>query len=88
MLTQRALGNPEVSGRPSAVAIRRADLISGLLLASAFAVARWVNIRGDRREWLSMMLFAVAVRAMPATAALIDASDLLRAGADDPAGRA
>jgi hypothetical protein len=35
-----------------------------------------------------MMLFAVAVRAMPATAALIDASDLLRAGADDPAGRA
>ena len=50
----------EVTGRPFATAMQHADLASGLLLSVAFLAAGRRGVRGGRREWLAMMVFAVA----------------------------
>ena len=50
----------EVTGRPFATAMQHADLASGLLLSVAFLAAGSRGVRGGRREWLAMMVFAVA----------------------------
>lgn len=50
----------EVTGQPFATAMQHADLLSGLLLSSAFLAAGMTSIRDGRREWLSMMVFAVS----------------------------
>ncbi len=50
----------EVTGRPFATAMQHADLASGLLLSVAFLAAGRRGARGGRREWLAMMVFAVA----------------------------
>jgi hypothetical protein len=52
--------NLEVSGQPYAAVMQHCDLASGLLLLAAFAVTGpAAGLRG-RREWLSMLVFAVA----------------------------
>ncbi len=50
----------EVTGRPFATAMQHADLASGLLLSVAFLAAGSRGVRDGRREWLAMMVFAVA----------------------------
>jgi hypothetical protein len=50
----------EVTGQPFATAMQHADLVSGLLLAAAFLAAGSASVRGGRREWLAMMVFAAA----------------------------
>jgi len=52
--------NLEVSGQPYAAAMQHADLASGLLLLAAFLIIGPVAARGARREWLSMVGFAIA----------------------------
>jgi len=52
--------NLEVSGQPYAAAMQHADLASGLLLVAALLVAGRGPSGGERREWLSMLGFAVA----------------------------
>jgi Protein of unknown function (DUF998) len=52
--------NLEVSGQPYAAAMQHADLVSGLLLLTAFAFAGRGPSRGERREWLGMLGFAAA----------------------------
>jgi len=52
--------NLEVTGQPFATGMQHADLLSGLLLLVAFAAAGSGSILGGRREWLAMMVFAVA----------------------------
>ncbi len=52
--------NLEVTGRPYAAAMQHCDLASGLLLLAAFAVTGPGAGRPGRREWLSMLVFAVA----------------------------
>jgi hypothetical protein len=52
--------NLEVTGQPYAAVMQHCDLASGLLLLAAFAVT-WPGAgRPGRREWLSMLAFAVA----------------------------
>ena len=52
--------NLEVSGQPYAAAMQHADLLSGVLLLCAFAVAGRTSIPAGRRDWLAMLVFAVA----------------------------
>jgi uncharacterized membrane protein (DUF485 family) len=52
--------NLEVSGQPYAAAMQHADLLAGLLLLAAFAIAGPATIAGGRRDWLAMLTFAVA----------------------------
>jgi Protein of unknown function (DUF998) len=52
--------NLEVSGQPYAAVMQHCDLASGLLLLAAFAVIGPGAGRLGRREWLSMLAFAVA----------------------------
>jgi hypothetical protein len=55
--------NLEATGQPFATVMQRADLISGLLLLSAFLVAGSGSVPGARREWLGLMTFGAAVAA-------------------------
>ena len=50
----------EVTGQPFATAMQHADLLSGLLLLGAFLGAGSATVRGGRREWSAMMVFAAA----------------------------
>jgi hypothetical protein len=52
--------NLEVTGQPYAAVMQHCDLASGLLLLAAFAVTGPGAGRPGRREWLSMLAFAVA----------------------------
>lgn len=52
--------NLEVSGQPFAAAMQHADLAAGLLLLVAFLAAGAWSIPAGRREWLGMVIFAVA----------------------------
>ena len=52
--------NLEVTGQPYATAMQHADLASGVLLAAAFLTAGRPATRIGRREWLAMLVFAVA----------------------------
>ena len=50
--------NLEVTGQPYAIAMQRADLTAGILLLLAFLLAG--SAQGARREWLGMVVFAMA----------------------------
>ncbi len=50
----------EVTGQPFATAMQHADLLSGSLMLAAFLAAGSAGVRGGRREWLAMMVFAAA----------------------------
>jgi len=52
--------NMEVTGQPYAAAMQHADLASGLLLAGAFLAIGSRGILTARREWVAMMVFAIA----------------------------
>ena len=52
--------NLEVTGRPYATAMQHADLASGVLLLAAFWAAGHGTSLASRREWLSMLVFALA----------------------------
>jgi hypothetical protein len=52
--------NLEVSGQPYAAVMQHADLTAGLLLAAAFALAGSRSMPAGRREWMAMMVFAIA----------------------------
>ncbi len=52
--------NLEVTGQPYAAVMQHCDLAAGLLLLAAFAVTGPGAGRPGRREWLSMLAFAVA----------------------------
>jgi hypothetical protein len=52
--------NLEVTGQPYAAVMQHCDLASGLLLLAAFVVTGPGARRPGRREWLSMLAFAVA----------------------------
>jgi Protein of unknown function (DUF998) len=52
--------NLEVTGQPYAAAMQHADLLSGLALLAAFAVLGSRGLHGARREWLAMIVFAIA----------------------------
>jgi Protein of unknown function (DUF998) len=52
--------NLEITGQPYAAVMQHCDLSSGLLLLAAFAVTGPGAGRPGRREWLSMLAFAVA----------------------------
>ena len=52
--------NMEVTGQPYAAAMQHADLASGLLLAGAFLAIGSRGILAARREWVAMMVFAIA----------------------------
>jgi len=52
--------NLEVSGQPYATAMQHADLASGVLLLAAFLAAGHSKSQAGRREWISMLSFAVA----------------------------
>jgi hypothetical protein len=52
--------NLEVTGQPFAAAMQRADIVSGVLLLVAFAVAGSRSIAGGRREWRALLVFAAA----------------------------
>jgi hypothetical protein len=48
----------EVTGQPFATAMQHADFLSGLLLLGAFLVVGSAGVRGGRRDWLAMIVFA------------------------------
>jgi hypothetical protein len=50
--------NLEVTGQPYAIVMQRADITAGLALLAAFLLAG--PGRGRRREWLGMVVFALA----------------------------
>jgi hypothetical protein len=52
--------NLEVTGQPYAAVMQHCDFASGLLLLAAFAVTGPWSGRPGRREWVSMLVFAVA----------------------------
>jgi hypothetical protein len=52
--------NLEVSGHPYAMVMQHADVLAGLLLLVAFAVAGSRNLPGGWWEWLGMVVFSVA----------------------------
>jgi Protein of unknown function (DUF998) len=52
--------NLEVTGQPYAAPMQHADFASGVLLLAAFAVAGHSATRSGRREWLALLVFAVA----------------------------
>jgi hypothetical protein len=50
----------EVTGQPFATSMQHADLLAGLLLMAAFLAAGSRAIRGGRREWVAMVIFAAS----------------------------
>jgi len=52
--------NLEVTGQPYAVVMQRADVTAGILLLLAFVLAGSRTVIGGRREWLGMVVFAMA----------------------------
>lgn len=52
--------NLEVTGQPYAIAMQRADVAAGILLLLAFVLAGSRSLPGGRREWLGMVVFAMA----------------------------
>jgi hypothetical protein len=54
--------NLEVTGQPYAAVMQHLDVVSGLLILAAFAVAGLASasIAAGRREWLGMIAFALA----------------------------
>lgn len=52
--------NLEVTGQPYAALMQHLDVLSGLLILAAFAVAGFASIRDGRREWLGMIVFSMA----------------------------
>src|SRR5262249_26983024 len=52
--------NLEVTGQPYAMLMQRADVTAGVLLLLAFVVAGSRTLPGARREWLGMVVFAMA----------------------------
>lgn len=54
------LSDLEVTGQPFAAAMQHADISAGVLLAAAFLLAGSSSIANGRREWVAMMVFAVA----------------------------
>jgi len=52
--------NLEVSGQHYATAMQYADLLSGVLLFAAFLAAGRRSIPGGGRDWLAMLVFAIA----------------------------
>src|SRR6185437_830145 len=52
--------NLEVSGQPYAIAMQRADIAAGVLLLLALLLTGRRAVPGDRREWLGMVVFAMA----------------------------
>jgi len=52
--------NLEVTGQPYATAMQHADLLSGLLILTAFVLIGSRSRPGARREWTGMIVFAAA----------------------------
>jgi len=52
--------NLEVTGQPYATVMQRADITAGVLLLLAFVLAGSRTVEGGRREWLGMVVFAMA----------------------------
>jgi hypothetical protein len=52
--------NLEVTGQPYATVMQHADLLAGLLLIAALLAAGRDSLPPARREWLALMVFAVA----------------------------
>lgn len=52
--------NLEVTGQPYAIAMQRADIAAGVLLFLALLLAGSRAVPGARREWLGMVVFAMA----------------------------
>ena len=52
--------NLEVTGQPYAIDMQRADVTAGILLLLAFVLAGSRTVTGGRREWLGMVVFAMA----------------------------
>lgn len=52
--------NLEVTGQPYAAIMQHLDMLSGLLVLAAFAIAGFASIRSGRREWLGLIVFAMA----------------------------
>jgi hypothetical protein len=52
--------NLEVSGQPYAALMQHLDVLSGLLILAAFAVVGFSTIRSGQREWLGVIVFALA----------------------------
>jgi hypothetical protein len=52
--------NLEVTGEPYAILMQRADITAGILLLLAFVFAGSRTVTGGRREWLGMVVFAMA----------------------------
>lgn len=57
--------NLEVTGRPYATGMQHADIAAGLLLVAAFWAAGHSTSLAGRREWLSMLGFAIALAGHP-----------------------
>ena len=52
--------NLEVTGQPYAAVMQHLDVLSGLVILAAFAVAGSTSIGSARREWLGMIVFATS----------------------------
>jgi hypothetical protein len=52
--------NLEVTGYPYATLMQHADVLAGIFLLVAFVAAGSRNVPATRREWLGMMIFALA----------------------------
>jgi hypothetical protein len=52
--------NLEVTGQPYATVMQHLDVLSGLLILAAFALAGLASISNGRREWLGMIVFAMS----------------------------
>jgi Protein of unknown function (DUF998) len=52
--------NLEVAGQPYATLMQHLDVLSGLLILAAFAIAGFASIRDGRREWLGLIVFSMA----------------------------
>jgi len=52
--------NLEVTGQPYAIVMQRADVTAGILLLFAFILAGSRTVIEGRREWLGMVVFAMA----------------------------
>jgi hypothetical protein len=52
--------NLEVAGQPYATIMQHLDVLSGLLILAAFAIVGFASVRNGHREWLGMIVFAIA----------------------------
>ena len=52
--------NLEVTGQPYAIVMQRADITAGILLLLAFVLAGSRTVQSARREWLGLVVFAMA----------------------------